>query len=79
MADDQAMPGLTGLELARQARRLLPGLPVILCTGFSRAATPKALHSHGVARMLLKPFALPELALAIRAALAAPRGADDAR
>ena len=79
LVTDQAMPGLTGLELARQARGLHPGLAVILCTGFSRATTPKTLHDHGVARMLLKPFALPELALAIRAALAAPRGTDNAR
>jgi len=79
LVTDQAMPGLTGLELAQQARQLHPGLPVILCTGYSHTATPKALRSHGVARMLLKPFALPELALAIRAALAAPRGADNAR
>ncbi len=71
LVTDQAMPGCTGLELAATARRLRPGLPVILCTGFSRAASPEALRRHGVARMLLKPFTLPDLARAIRAVLEA--------
>ncbi|HET7778347.1 MAG TPA: PAS domain S-box protein [Rudaea sp.] len=32
---DQAMPGMTGLELADAIRELRPGLPVILATGYT--------------------------------------------
>lgn len=31
---DQAMPGMTGLELAFAARRLQPGLPVLVSSGY---------------------------------------------
>jgi PAS domain S-box-containing protein len=79
LVTDQAMPGLTGLGLAREARRRHPGLPVILCTGFSRAASPQSLRRNGVARMLLKPFTLPDLARAIRTVLAAQGAAPGKR
>ena len=32
---DYAMPGMTGIELAEAARRLRPGLPVLLTTGYA--------------------------------------------
>jgi CheY-like chemotaxis protein len=32
---DHAMPGMTGIELARQARRIRGNLPIILGTGFA--------------------------------------------
>jgi signal transduction histidine kinase/CheY-like chemotaxis protein len=32
---DYAMPGMTGIELAEQARRLRPGLPILLATGYA--------------------------------------------
>jgi len=32
---DQTMPILTGVELATEVLRIRPGIPVILCTGFS--------------------------------------------
>ena len=35
MVTDQAMPGMTGLELIAQVRRLYPGLPVLLATGYA--------------------------------------------
>ena len=35
MFSDVVMPGMSGIELARQARQLKPGLPVLLATGYS--------------------------------------------
>ncbi len=35
MFTDVVMPGISGIELARQARQLKPGLPVLLATGYS--------------------------------------------
>jgi CheY-like chemotaxis protein len=32
---DVVMPGISGVELTRKARKLKPGLPVLLATGYS--------------------------------------------
>ena len=32
---DQTMPGMTGMDLARQMLRIRPDIPIILCTGYS--------------------------------------------
>ena len=32
---DQAMPGMTGIELARELQQVWPGLPVILASGYA--------------------------------------------
>jgi len=31
---DQAMPGMTGMDLARKARSLYPSLPILITTGY---------------------------------------------
>jgi signal transduction histidine kinase len=38
LVSDFAMPGMNGVELARKARALLPGLPVLFITGFAETA-----------------------------------------
>lgn len=39
MITDYAMPGMTGLQLAEQARALRPGLPILLATGYADLPT----------------------------------------
>jgi signal transduction histidine kinase len=58
---DQAMPGMTGSELARQIRLRWPDLPVILATGY---ADLPAEDAAGWPR-LSKPYQRVELAAAI--------------
>jgi CheY-like chemotaxis protein len=65
---DQAMPEMTGVELAEAAQALRPALPVILATGY--ANLPDGIHS--ALPRLQKPFAQGELAAAIRSAWARP-------
>jgi CheY-like chemotaxis protein len=55
---DQAMPMMTGVELAAQVRRLRPGLPILLATGFSELS---GSDLHGLAK-LTKPFSRADLA-----------------
>jgi CheY-like chemotaxis protein len=55
---DQAMPVMTGVELAAQVRRLRPGLPILLATGFAELS---GSDMHGLAK-LTKPFSQAELA-----------------
>jgi signal transduction histidine kinase len=39
---DQAMPGMTGLELATRLRKSFPGLPIVLASGYADLPAPQA-------------------------------------
>jgi len=66
---DFAMPGMNGAEVAAEARRRRPNLPIIVASGYADTAALDAAII-GPARMLHKPFSLAELAQAVEAALA---------
>jgi signal transduction histidine kinase/ActR/RegA family two-component response regulator len=70
---DQAMPGMSGMELAARVRDARPSLPIVLATGF---ADPPSGEDPGVLR-LDKPYRIDKLAATITAALSA-RAADPA-
>ncbi len=63
---DHTMPRITGLQLAAQVSVSNPGLPIILCSGYSEAVTPEEAQRAGVRRFLAKPVDMRLLALAIR-------------
>ncbi|MBA2934441.1 response regulator [Sphingomonas sp. CGMCC 1.13654] len=67
LVTDYLMPSMSGLELAREARKLRSDLPVLLITGFADLADDRATD---VAR-LAKPFQMDELARSIEAEVAA--------
>ena len=52
---DQTMPKMTGLELARRAGELRPGLPVILYSGYAVNIGAEQLERCGVRALLAKP------------------------
>jgi signal transduction histidine kinase/ActR/RegA family two-component response regulator len=64
---DFAMPGMSGAEVARRARRMRPSLLTLFITGF---ADRTALAGVGEHHIIGKPFRHEELARKIRAALA---------
>lgn len=65
---DLKMPGMDGLTLIREAKRLKTDLPVIIITGFSTEACAIEAVNLGVAGYLTKPFRVPQvLAAAARA------------
>ncbi|MBI9088313.1 MAG: response regulator [Desulfobacterium sp.] len=66
---DMTMPGLTGEKLAAQAMAIRPGMPVILCTGFSKKMTVEKTNALGIQGFLTKPFTVEELAGTIRKTL----------
>ena len=53
---DLKMPGLDGLSVIREARRLRADLPVIIITGFSTEASAIEAIDLGVSGYLTKPF-----------------------
>ncbi|HYE49628.1 MAG TPA: ATP-binding protein, partial [Azospirillaceae bacterium] len=66
---DVVMPGrLSGVDLAREARRLRPALPVVLTTGYSE----EVAQAEGV-RVLGKPYRIEEIVRTLDAALAEAR------
>jgi CheY-like chemotaxis protein len=64
---DHAMPGMTGIQLGSEVRRLWPRLPILLGTGYVERAEVTA---SGLP-LLGKPFAQTELAAAVEACLSA--------
>jgi signal transduction histidine kinase/FixJ family two-component response regulator len=66
---DQVMPRLTGSELAQAVLRLRPGIPVILCTGFSDLMDEYTAKSLGIRVFIMKPYSAREMAAAVREAL----------
>jgi len=65
---DYLMPGMTGAELVRQARAIIPGVPMMIATGY---ADMRAIEEVvGEDMVLNKPFQLAELAASVERALA---------
>jgi signal transduction histidine kinase/DNA-binding response OmpR family regulator/CHASE3 domain sensor protein len=69
---DIVMPGtMTAVELATLARRLRPGIAVLLTSGFARDLIPE--HSRTGYPMIAKPYRGEELAAKVRSVLAMRR------
>jgi excisionase family DNA binding protein len=65
---DLKMPGVDGLTVVREARRLKADIPVIIITGFSTEASAIEAVNLGVSGYLTKPFRVPRvLAVAAKA------------
>ena len=69
---DIVMPGMSGIELADEIRKLRPGLPVVLATGYSEQASQTKQRLP----LVLKPYSSKHLSTALAQALT---GAPEAR
>lgn len=67
---DLALPGISGLEVARQISRRRPGLPIILVTGWSTETKGEELAEAGITEVLYKPFRIEQLTSVVRAVVA---------
>jgi PAS domain S-box-containing protein len=66
---DEAMPDMTGSELAREIRRIRPDIPIVLISGYVTPALIERARDLGVAEVLLKPLVARDLARSLAAAL----------
>jgi excisionase family DNA binding protein len=66
---DLKMPGIDGLAVIREARRLKADIPVIIITGFSTEASAIEAVNLGVSGYLTKPFRVPRVLAAAAKAL----------
>lgn len=65
---DLRMPGVDGLTVIREARRLRADLPVVIITGYSSESSAIEAIDLGVSGYLTKPFRVPKvLAVAAKA------------
>lgn len=72
MIADLKMPGMDGLTLVREVKRLRTELPVIIITGYSTESSAIEALNLGVAGYLTKPFRVPQVLAAAAKALGAP-------
>ncbi|MGD0397957.1 MAG: PAS domain S-box protein [Syntrophobacteraceae bacterium] len=67
---DYTMPKLTGIDLAREVRRIRPDMRIVLCTGFSEKITPDGVKELGM-ELLMKPYSVREISEVVRKILEA--------
>jgi DNA-binding response OmpR family regulator len=63
---DLMMPGLNGLELARQIRRMYPSVPVVLSSAYHLSARQVERADCGAVGFVPKPYRLDELCSFLR-------------
>ena len=66
---DEAMPEMTGSELAREIRRIRPDIPIVLMSGYVTPALIERAHDLGIKEVLAKPLAAREIASSLAGAL----------
>jgi PAS domain S-box-containing protein len=73
---DLSMPGISGMEFAREVLDARPDMPVILTTGSIRPEDVAAAEQLGVRSVMAKPNTVQALAEALHEALEGKRGGD---
>ena len=66
---DQAMPNLSGLDLADHLRKIRPNISIILCTGYSELITPQTACDFGIDKVLIKPVGIWQMREVVERAL----------
>jgi signal transduction histidine kinase/ActR/RegA family two-component response regulator len=66
---DLSMPGMTGVELAKQVLQRKPGLPIILATGYGGDWAPATAEAAGIRRVVQKPISPLEIGAMVREVL----------
>jgi len=68
---DMTMPGMNGDELTRRLAKIKPGIPVILCSGYSDLFTEEQAREIGISAFAIKPIAIDDIAHTVRTLLSA--------
>jgi two-component system NtrC family sensor kinase len=66
---DVMMPGMTGLELAEEIRRLELNVPVVLASGYSQVLAQQGTHGF---ELLRKPYSIEELSRVLHKVVPVP-------
>lgn len=71
---DFVMPKMTGIQLSQEIHEIKPGLPVIICSGYSDVISQQQAESLGIGDVIMKPIDLATIARSIRKSLDPQRG-----
>jgi CheY-like chemotaxis protein len=71
---DLKMTGMTGIDLAKKVQERLPGLPVIILTGFGDMDSVISALRLGVADYLKKPFSIDEVLAVVEREIVRSKG-----
>jgi PAS domain S-box-containing protein len=66
---DMAMPNMPGNKLSVELIKIRPGIPILLCTGFSEIMSEEKAASLGIKGFILKPIVMKDLFQKIREVL----------
>jgi len=66
---DMTMPELTGEDQALELLKIRPGLPIILCTGYSESMNREKARKLNIREFVFKPVSLQDLRAAVRRVL----------
>jgi CheY-like chemotaxis protein len=66
---DQTMPGMTGIDMARRMLQIRPGMPIILCTGYSSLISEDKAKSYGIKGFAMKPLSKKDITKLVREVL----------
>ncbi len=66
---DEAMPDMTGSELAKEIRKLHPDIPIVLMSGYVTPALHTRAQEAGVVEVLAKPLASRDIARSLAGVL----------
>jgi signal transduction histidine kinase/ActR/RegA family two-component response regulator len=66
VVSDYIMPKMTGLQLAREIKRIRADIPIIMCTGFSESVNKENFKAMGIDGFLMKPILTNKLAGLVR-------------
>lgn len=70
---DLRLPDVSGMEVLRYARRIRPGVKVLIVTASTNAPNAEEAAQEGAAGVVAKPFTLQSIAAETRRVLGAPR------
>jgi PAS domain S-box-containing protein len=66
---DMTMPGMTGDVLSRELLQIRPGIPILLCSGYSEESAAQKARDIGIRGFVTKPITMTDLAGKIKAVL----------
>ena len=66
---DHRLPGMDGVQLITRSKAMHPALAVIVMTAHGTAESAVDARRHGADAYLVKPFAMPDLLVALHGAL----------
>jgi len=77
LVTDLKMPGMSGMTLLQEVRRLYPGLPIIIMTAYGTVEGAVEAMKEGAADYILKPIKMEEMELLIEKTLSVLRLQDE--